>query len=131
MIIPSRSALLITFTLSQSFLILLYNTMSNLVPCRCPLALSKVALQNFNIGGTLSCPNHFCAPTTHPQTPSVSGAHDLDKNAHPFDFVHSSEGEDVPLMLMLMSTLHLLATGSWTHLDILPNRLRINRKLQR
>ena len=105
--------------------------MSNLLPCRCPLALSNAALQYFNMGGTQSCPHPFCTPTTHPQTPSVTGAHDFDQNVHPFDFIHSTEGEEVPPMLMLMSTLHLLAVGSWIHLDILPNRLRINRKLQR
>ena len=94
------------------------------------LALSKVVLQNFNMEGISPYTNHLCASTQSAQTSSVTGVFDVDISTYPSNFISTSEGEDIPYILMLMSTLHLLAKGSWTYHDLLPNRLRINRKLQ-
>lgn len=94
------------------------------------LSFAKLVLKNFKIDDTTEFPSTlrgsliFVGDTANPV--------DIDNIISPPNILgqcNSGVVEDVRVVLGVMSTLHLLAVRSWNHHGILPNRLRLSRRL--
>jgi hypothetical protein len=101
------------------------------------LPFSKAIVNSFKLEDNLRaftprCHSAVKGRTLNPAGDDVSSP-SLDPD--PIDTVMESLGisayEDIQIILGVMKTLHLLAIKSWCHLGILPNRLRMNRRLSR
>ena len=108
------------------------------------LPLSNTILKSFNLDGDLRPftprPRHNSSSMEEKSVTGDGGNSpdphsDSDPDTNPIGKPAESVGvtalEDVQVILALMRTLHLLAMKSWCHLGILPNRLRMNRRISR
>ena len=94
------------------------------------MTFSKLVLKNFKIDDRTEFPSAFRVPLIFVEDSADPG--DIDNLASPIgSLIPCDSGviDDIRVALCIMCTLHLLAVKSWNHLGILPNRLRINRRL--